>query len=173
MWIAVAVLLVLALMVASHGLPILRTWVAVRRSTSERTQVEASQVSGSAEGKVEIEVHVATPRRTVSIVGIEVERGFHNAVGLGRPDGFRYDPYEAGDGEVGDDDDGEPALPWHEGWVRYSGDLSMTGPAAIRIVIPVREGASGAGDIRLRYAELVGIGGAFLGLTVVRARVGR
>jgi hypothetical protein len=55
MWIAAAILLVVAPVAAWLGLPMLRTWLAVTRSTSGRTEIVATQVTDSAEGTMEID----------------------------------------------------------------------------------------------------------------------
>jgi hypothetical protein len=147
--------------------PVHTLWV-IHRSTSGRTKVVVAQRPYSP-GAVEIDVRVLTPHRSVKIVEVEVARPFSEVVQSGPPDGFRYTPHLQ-DGEPLDPD--SLAARWDAQWVRYTGELAVAAGAPGRVRVPVDPDATGAGEVRLRYVDEIGVGGAFIGLEVARVTLG-
>jgi len=161
--VVVAVLLILAL-------PLLQTLWVIKRSTSDASVVTLKQLP-HVPGTIDFELQVRPPGRTVTIIEVEIERGFSELTGVGRPDGFCYDPYIAEGTESGERENSLLER-WQAEWVRYTGALVVEARRPARITLPFRSGTGVSGEIRVRYCENIGIGGGAVSFAKVRATAG-
>jgi hypothetical protein len=163
-----ALIAIAAILIGARAFRALHTWWVIRRSTSGRTEVVVTQLPCDA-GAIQVDVRVLTPQRRITVVEVEVARPFSEAVHSARPDGFRYDPHVQ-DGEPDEPD--SIAARWDAQWVRYTGELAVGAATPARVTVPVDPVATGAGEIRIRYVEEVGVDGVFMGFEVVRVTLG-